>query len=440
MRTEHIAGENTPTAVLPRECAPKTVDALLADIRRRPIVQPESLSLQDSAACTGYSEQQFSEFVKRGVALKSPPIQSQRAALQAQRHRRVVRSGQPECLFLQGRARRCAQMNAKIDRVPVVINRNLVFGDLEFTNSRDRCLYIGNTIRGQPRWLDEHAGSCWRIVDGQREAAALAPPAESETNVGAAPPAPKQPPPDQTAMRESVRSQTEAAPLEAVVRKRSRSGSRHLKKQKLPAEIFKVGRKRTPACMLLFLDILAECRVLSVAARKAGIHPKTPAYWCKRSAAGDAGYYVEWRGETRRFHEHCQSAIEEAEDIPIDAAWDMAMGGVVYKYDELLLSLDYVGHDAYLRDENGAPVVETVREKNPKMLRLYLAWRLPDEFGKRRKIDIPRNCSVLVIGATPKKFDTSKATAASIKARQWKSRSRIIRQAKSDSPALKGEE
>ncbi|MGA8819993.1 MAG: hypothetical protein WB624_22115 [Xanthobacteraceae bacterium] len=71
MRTEHIAGEKTPTAALPRECAPKTVDALLADIRHRPIVQPESLSLQDSAACTGHSEQQFSEFVKRGVAPKS---------------------------------------------------------------------------------------------------------------------------------------------------------------------------------------------------------------------------------------------------------------------------------------------------------------------------------------------------------------------------------
>jgi hypothetical protein len=71
MRTKHIAGEKTPTAALPRECAPKTVDALLADIRRRPIVKLESPSLQDAAAYTGHSEQQFSEFVKRGVAPKS---------------------------------------------------------------------------------------------------------------------------------------------------------------------------------------------------------------------------------------------------------------------------------------------------------------------------------------------------------------------------------
>jgi hypothetical protein len=320
-----------------------------------------------------------------------------------------------------------------------MINPSLVLGDLLFATHRDRCLYIGTSIIDQPRWLQEHTGSWRRIGDVHREAAALAPPVEGETNVGAAPPAQKQPP-DKAAMRESVWSQTEASPLEALGRKRGRSGVRRLKKQKLPAEISKVGSKRTPAWMLLFLDILAECRVLSVAARKAGIHPKTPAYACKRSAAGDAGYDVEWRGETRRFHEHCQSAIEEAEDIPIDAAWDMAMGGVVYKYDPLLLSLDYVGSDAYLRDENGNPVVETIQNGDPKMLRYYLEWKCPDEFGKRRKNDIPRNCSVLVIGATPKKLNTNKATAASIKARQWKSRSRIIREAKSDNPALKGEE
>jgi hypothetical protein len=38
---------------------------------RRPIVYPEWLSLQDAAAYTGYSEQQFSDFVKRGIAPKS---------------------------------------------------------------------------------------------------------------------------------------------------------------------------------------------------------------------------------------------------------------------------------------------------------------------------------------------------------------------------------
>ena len=71
MRTDHTAGEDTPTAALLRECAAKTVDALLAELRRRPIVQPEWLSLQEAAIYCGYSEQQFSDFVKRGIAPKS---------------------------------------------------------------------------------------------------------------------------------------------------------------------------------------------------------------------------------------------------------------------------------------------------------------------------------------------------------------------------------
>ena len=154
-------------------------------------------------------------------------------------------------------------MSAKIDRVPVVINPNLVHGDLLFATGRDRGLYIGTSISDQPRWLEEHAGSWWRIADVQREAAAPLPPAEGETIVAAEPPAPKQPP-DKAAMREGVRSQTEATPLQSLGRKRGRSGGRRPKKQKLPAEISKVGRKRTPACMVRFLDILAEYRVLSV--------------------------------------------------------------------------------------------------------------------------------------------------------------------------------
>jgi predicted DNA-binding transcriptional regulator AlpA len=61
-------GDDTPTAILLRECVAKTVDALIAELRRRPIVQPEWLSLQETATYCGYSEQQFSDFVKRGIA------------------------------------------------------------------------------------------------------------------------------------------------------------------------------------------------------------------------------------------------------------------------------------------------------------------------------------------------------------------------------------
>ena len=66
-----IAADNSPLAALVRETSVATVDTILAELRRRPIVQPEWLSLQDAAVYTGYSEQQFSEFVKRGVAPES---------------------------------------------------------------------------------------------------------------------------------------------------------------------------------------------------------------------------------------------------------------------------------------------------------------------------------------------------------------------------------
>jgi len=61
-------GEDTPTAVLLRECA---ANALAAELRRRPIVQPEWLSLQETAVYCGYSEQQSSDFVRRGIAPQS---------------------------------------------------------------------------------------------------------------------------------------------------------------------------------------------------------------------------------------------------------------------------------------------------------------------------------------------------------------------------------
>ena len=100
--------------------------------------------------------------------------------------------------------------------------------------------------------------------------------------------------------------------------------------------------------MQIVLDSLREYPVLSHATRKAGIHRKTLGYWMRCSEAGNEGYDIEWQGLIRRFHEHCQTAIEEAHDKILEAAWDIAIGGVVYKNDEFLLSLGCEGPDAYL--------------------------------------------------------------------------------------------
>ena len=363
------------------------------------------------------------------------------------------------------------------------VDQRRVHGDLVFATNRDRCSYIGTSISDLPRWLKEHAGSWRRIEDVQREAAALAPPAEREIKVGATPVGqddqtssrgvqndgddedntalvdtlagdcspPRQPASPPTPLTVPVANETtevelpnraevgvsgakgpkiETTPLKAMRRKPSRSGGRKLKKQKLPAEVSKAGRKLSPERMRIVLDSLRECPILRHAARKAGIHRKTLEYWIKRSEAGDDGYDIEWRGEIWRFHEHCESAIQEAYDKLDEVLYHLAMGGVVYKYDEFLLSLDYEGPDAYLRDENGDPVVETIRKPNGKMMRFYLVWKRPEKWSKHPKIDVPHHSGVLVVGATTKKPENTTATAASIKVRKWKSLSRMIAKAK----------
>jgi hypothetical protein len=315
-------------------------------------------------------------------------------------------------------------MSAKLNREPVVIDRSLVVGNLLFATPRDRCSYIGTSIRDRPLWLEEHAGSWRRIEDVQREAVS---PAMTEP-VATASEVPRH---TEAAMNEADRPETETTPLKVARRKPSCSRGRQIKKQKLSAEGAKAHRMLSPERMRIVLDSLRKRPILYDAASKAGIHCKTLEYWIKNSAAGRDGYDVEWRAETWKLHEHCRDAVEDAHDRLIMVVWPIAMGGVIYKTDQSLVDLGYQGTDAYLRDESGNPVVETIRKPNMKMLRLLLELLYPDEFGKSRKIDVPQKGGVLVIGASPKKPKNSAATAASIRVRKWKAAWRLIEKAKS---------
>ena len=190
------------------------------------------------------------------------------------------------------------------------------------------------------------------------------------------------------------------------------------------ARTAKVGRKRSAQRMRNVLDALKEYPILARAAAKAGIHHKTLAYWLKCSAAGHDGYDIEWQGETWRFHEHCESAIAEAHDTLHFLVWQMAMG-IKFKIDPSLEKRGYRGLDAYAKDENGDFIEDGVRQPNLKMMRFYLAWKRPETYGKHRKSDISRTGGVLVIGERSRK--PKDGYAGSIKARQWKSVSRIVR-------------
>jgi hypothetical protein len=112
----------------------------------------------------------------------------------------------------------------------------------------------------------------------------------------------------------------------------------------------------------------------------------------RRSAAGDAGYDIEWQGIERRFHEHCTSAIDETNDSLCAAMWQIAMG-VVFK-----------------TDENGNFIVAACGQPNMKMARHFLEWQCPEKWGKRRKRHVPHNAGVLVIGGDVTKkpeYDTT---------------------------------
>jgi len=218
-------------------------------------------------------------------------------------------------------------------------------------------------------------------------------------------------PPANAAMSETKESKTETTPLGAVGPKRGRRRGRQPENQKLPAEVAKAGRMLSPERMRIVLDSLTEVPLLNHAATKAGIHRKTLEYWLRRSAAGDAGYDIEWQGIEWRFHEHCKSAIDEAEDRLRAVMWQIAMG-VVSK-----------------TDENGNFILEACGQPNMKMARLFLEWQLPEQWGKRRKRHVPHNTGVLVIGGDVTKkpeYDTT----ASVKARKWKSFSRQFPEAK----------
>jgi hypothetical protein len=259
------------------------------------------------------------------------------------------------------------------------------------------------------------------VENGATKAEVL-PPAMTATNKAEAPKT--ELPRAEAATTEPKGSKAETTLPGTTGRKRGRSGSQ-LGKQKPPAGIAKSTPKLSPKIMRIVLNSLRKYPVLWYAASKAGIHRKTLEYWLKRSAAGDAGYDLKWAGLERRFHEHCESAIAEARQILDDellqraSGYDKVLtyrGRVMYKINQDLAGRGFQGPDAYLRDENGNPVPETVRKVDTKA-QLSILKR----FRRDRWDTQPKS------GVTKKpKYNT----ARSIEARRWKADSRRVREEK----------
>jgi hypothetical protein len=302
---------------------------------------------------------------------------------------------------------------ATVNRKPE-IDCSLVHDGFQFATHGDRCSYIGTSIAEKAHWLEQNKGRYQRIEDVQQE-----PQLGLPNNVSVAPTGPSTAAPT----RETEGPQTQATPFGDPGRKRGRRDRGQLDQKKFPGRNPEVVRKLSPERMRMVLDALREYPVLDRAAAKAGIHPKTLAYWLKCSAAGYEGYDIEWQGEQWRFHEHCEAAIAEADDTLHFLVWQMAMG-IKFKIDPALVKLGYRGVDAYAMDENGDLIEEGVRQPNIKMMLVYLAWKRPDTWGKRPKRDVFRTGGVLVVGGRSGKSENS--YAASIRARKWKSISREV--------------
>jgi hypothetical protein len=72
-------------------------------------------------------------------------------------------------------------MNAE----PVVIDRSLVAGEFMFATHRDRCLYLGKSVRDRAQWLKDNADRWRRIRDVQQEADSLRRRVDSEIPIDA---------------------------------------------------------------------------------------------------------------------------------------------------------------------------------------------------------------------------------------------------------------
>jgi hypothetical protein len=309
-------------------------------------------------------------------------------------------------------------MNEQIHPNLFVFDRARTADGLLFVTGGDRCRYLGKSSREKPDWLKQNEGRYRPIEDVLREDAPRMPSVEAEINLGAGPvePADSSSSPE---VRNDGDDKDDVALADAPLGDCSRPCEptslptpvkENAKKQKPRAGISRSTPKLSPELMRIILDALSEYPVLSYAANKAGIHRKTLEYWLKRSAAGDAGYDVEWQGFEWRFHEHCKSAIDEAHDDLHAVVWQIAWG-VIAK-----------------TDENGNLILEACGQPNMKMMRFYLELKRPETWAKNRKTDIPQKGGVLVVGDVTKKPKYN--TARSVKARKWKADSRRIREEK----------
>lgn len=174
-----------------------------------------------------------------------------------------------------------------------------------------------------------------------------------------------------------------------------------------------IPRKNTPERLKQILKCATEMPVANSICLRAGISATTLKLWLLRSKEGTPGdgFDIVPDGPNDeqipvRFHEAFDTAIEGGLQLVEQAGMQRAIGyrevltfqgRVVYQKDWRLVELGFEGEAAYLRDEFGAPVPESVMKQSEDLI-MFLMERRLEKYKKNASVDVNVRGGVLVVG------------------------------------------
>ena len=149
------------------------------------------------------------------------------------------------------------------------------------------------------------------------------------------------------------------------------------------------------------LKAAAEFPNIAVICKRTGVARDALRYWLtmSRERSSDSLFDIPTaQGRTERFHVLWEDAIQEGMDKADATAFRLATGTfrealhhhghVTYKTDPQLIALGLKGEEAYLKDENGDLVPESIPIVDPEMVRWLLARRRPEIYGAKQQINV----------------------------------------------------
>lgn len=191
--------------------------------------------------------------------------------------------------------------------------------------------------------------------------------------------------------------------------------------QRVDPALVTVGRtgskkKCTPERMLAICKRIADIPVAKDACEMNGVSTHAVKLWLVKSRLGQKGdgfdIVVNPDDDPEdhvevRFHDLYDQSLKDGAQSILRGAVKRAMGyreplvfqgRVQYKFDPQKLAQGYEGYDAYLLDENGVPIPESVEKQDPDLMQFLLKGMMPETFGNKTKVEFEGKISgVLVV-------------------------------------------